>query len=68
MNLPLPRKTHVHAGALVGINRLTNDLTLQLPEGVACYTIANIGTKAGDLFGDRMVTVNSALGRDEDPS
>jgi pimeloyl-ACP methyl ester carboxylesterase len=39
-----------------------------LPDGVACYTIAaNIGTKAGDLFGDGMVPVNSALGRHEDP-
>jgi pimeloyl-ACP methyl ester carboxylesterase len=41
---------------------------IPLPEGVACYTIAaNIGTKTGDLFGDGMVTVNSALGRHEDP-
>jgi pimeloyl-ACP methyl ester carboxylesterase len=39
-----------------------------LPEGVACYTIAaNIGTKTGDLFGDGMVPVTSALGRHEDP-
>jgi hypothetical protein len=39
-----------------------------LPEGVAYYTIAaNIGTTAGDLFGDGMVPVNSALGRHEDP-
>ena len=30
MNLPLPKKTHVHVGDLVGINRLTTDLTLQL--------------------------------------
>ena len=39
-----------------------------LPEGVRCYTIAaNIGRQTGDLFGDGMVPVNSALGRHEDP-
>lgn len=39
-----------------------------LPEGVGCYAIAaNVGKKAGDLFGDGMVPVNSALGRHEDP-
>jgi PGAP1-like protein len=39
-----------------------------LPEGVQCYAIAaNVGKKAGDLFGDGMVPVNSALGRHEDP-
>jgi hypothetical protein len=32
MNLPLPKKTHVHVGDLVGINRLTTDLTLQLTD------------------------------------
>jgi hypothetical protein len=40
-----------------------------LPEGVRCYAIAaNIGKKAGDLFGDGMVPVSSALGRHEDPA
>lgn len=39
-----------------------------LPEGVRCYAIAaNIGKKAGGLFGDGMVPVNSALGRHGDP-
>ena len=39
-----------------------------LPEGVSCYAIAaNVGKKAGDLFGDGMVPVDSALGRHEDP-
>jgi hypothetical protein len=39
-----------------------------LPEGVSCYAIAaNVGKKAGDLFGDGMVPVSSALGRHEDP-
>ena len=39
-----------------------------LPKGVWCYAIAaNIGKEAGDLFGDGMVPVNSALGRHEDP-
>ena len=39
-----------------------------LPEGVECYAIAaNIGKRAGALFGDGMVSVNSALGRHEDP-
>jgi PGAP1-like protein len=39
-----------------------------LPEGVWCYAIAaNVGKKARDLFGDGMVSVNSALGRHEDP-
>ncbi len=39
-----------------------------LPEGVRCYAIAaNIGKKAGDLFGDGMVPLNSALGRHKDP-
>jgi len=39
-----------------------------LPEGVRCYAIAaNVGKKAGDLFGDGMVPVDSALGRHEDP-
>jgi hypothetical protein len=39
-----------------------------LPEGVRCYAIAaNVGKKTGDLFGDGMVPVNSALGRHEDP-
>ena len=39
-----------------------------LPEGVQCYAIAaNVGKKAGDLFGDGMVPVDSALGRHEDP-
>src|SRR5690349_14372156 len=32
MNLPLPKKTHVHASDLVGFNRLTTDLTLQLTD------------------------------------
>jgi hypothetical protein len=32
MHLPLPKKTHVHVGDLVGINRLTADLTLQLTD------------------------------------
>jgi len=40
-----------------------------LPEGVWCYAIAaNVGKKAGDLFGDGMVPVNSALGRHQDPA
>jgi hypothetical protein len=39
-----------------------------LPEGVRCYAVAaNIGKKGGDLFGDGMVPVNSALGRHDDP-
>jgi len=39
-----------------------------LPEEVRCYAIAaNVGEKAGDLFGDGMVPVNSALGRHENP-
>ena len=39
-----------------------------LPEAVRCYSIAaNVGKKAGDLFGDGMVPLNSALGRHEDP-
>jgi hypothetical protein len=39
-----------------------------LPEGVSCYAIAaNVGKKAGDLFGDGMVPVNSALGQHDDP-
>ena len=39
-----------------------------LPEGVRCYAIAaNVGKKGGDLFGDGMVPVSSALGRHEDP-
>ena len=39
-----------------------------LPEGVRCYAIAaNIGKKAGDLLGDGLVPVNSALGRHDDP-
>lgn len=39
-----------------------------LPERVGCYAIAaNIGKKSGDLFGDGMVPLNSALGRHEDP-
>jgi hypothetical protein len=39
-----------------------------LPEEVRCYAIAaNVGKKAGDLFGDGMVPLNSALGRHEDP-
>ncbi|MGC2193167.1 MAG: hypothetical protein WA628_00730 [Terriglobales bacterium] len=39
-----------------------------LPEGVRCYAIAaNVGKKAGDLLGDGMVPVNSALGRHENP-
>ena len=38
-----------------------------LPEGVRCYAIAaNVGKKAGDLFGDGMVPINSALGRHDD--
>jgi pimeloyl-ACP methyl ester carboxylesterase len=41
---------------------------VQLPEGVASYAIAaSLGTKTGDLFGDGIVPVNSALGRHEDP-
>jgi hypothetical protein len=41
---------------------------VQLPEGVWCYAIAgNVGEKAGDLLGDGMVPINSALGRHEDP-
>jgi len=40
-----------------------------LPKGVCCYAVAaNVGKKAGDLFGDGMVPVNSALGRHEDPA
>ena len=40
-----------------------------LPEAVRCYSIAaNVGKKAGDLFGDGMVPLNSALGRHEDPA
>jgi hypothetical protein len=39
-----------------------------LPEGVRCYAIAaNVGKKTGDLLGDGMVPVNSALGRHENP-
>jgi len=39
-----------------------------LPEAVRCYAIAaNVGKKGGDLFGDGMVPVSSALGRHEDP-
>jgi hypothetical protein len=39
-----------------------------LPGGVRCYAIAaNVGKKAGDLFGDGMVPVDSALGRHDDP-
>jgi hypothetical protein len=39
-----------------------------LPEGVRCYAIAaNVGKNAGDLLGDGIVPVNSALGRHEDP-
>jgi PGAP1-like protein len=39
-----------------------------LPEGVSCYAIAaNVGKTTGDLFGDGMVSINSALGRHEDP-
>jgi hypothetical protein len=39
-----------------------------LPEGVRCYAIAaNVGKKAGNLLGDGMVPVNSALGRHENP-
>jgi len=39
-----------------------------LPEGVSCYAIAaNLADKGGNLFGDGMVPVNSALGRHEDP-
>ncbi len=38
-----------------------------LPEGVRCYAIAaNAGKKAGDLIGDGMVSVSSALGRHKD--
>jgi hypothetical protein len=38
-----------------------------LPKGVRCYAIAaNVGRRTGDLFGDGMVPVNSALGRHED--
>jgi hypothetical protein len=41
---------------------------VSLPEGVRCYAVAaNIGKKGGDLFGDGMVPVNSALGRHDDP-
>jgi len=48
----------------------TGDLRhpVPLPEGVRCYAVAaNVGKKAGDLFGDGMVAVSSALGRHEDP-
>jgi pimeloyl-ACP methyl ester carboxylesterase len=39
-----------------------------LPEAVECYAIAaNIGKKPGDLIGDGMVSVASALGRHKDP-
>jgi pimeloyl-ACP methyl ester carboxylesterase len=38
-----------------------------LPEGVRCYAIAaNIGKQSGELIGDGMVSVSSALGRHED--
>ena len=40
-----------------------------LPEGVRCYAVAaNVGKKAGSVFGDGMVPVNSALGRHADPA
>ncbi len=48
----------------------SGDLRHPVPllEGVCCYAIAgNVGKKADDLIGDGMVTVNSALGRHEDP-
>jgi hypothetical protein len=39
-----------------------------LPKGIWCYAIAaNVGQKAGGLFGDGMVSVDSALGRHADP-
>jgi hypothetical protein len=39
-----------------------------LPKGVSCYAIAaNAGKEGGDLFGDGMVPVSSALGRHENP-
>jgi len=59
-----------------GIDRFEHSRDLRhavpLPKGVRCYTIAAItGTKAGDLsgelLGDGLVAVNSALGRHNDP-
>ena len=39
-----------------------------LPQNVLCYAIAaNVGGKNVDGFGDGMVSLNSALGRHEDP-
>ncbi|HEX8924980.1 MAG TPA: alpha/beta fold hydrolase [Terriglobales bacterium] len=41
---------------------------LPLPENVSCYAIAGyIGSKAGALLGDGMVSVDSALGRHRNP-
>ena len=38
-----------------------------LPEAVQCYAIAaNIGKRSGELVGDGMVSVSSALGRHQD--
>ena len=55
-----------------GLDRFTHTGDLRhpvpLPEGVRCYAIAaNVGKKGHDLFGDGLVSVDSALGRHEDP-
>ena len=54
-----------------GVGRFehTGDLRhpVPLPGKVGCYAVAANVEKSGDLFGDGMVPVNSALGRHEDP-
>jgi pimeloyl-ACP methyl ester carboxylesterase len=64
---PLARLGKVRSA---GITDLRHGSSLPLPEGVACYAIAATTSKAkkgvSELFGDGLVTVASALGRNDD--